>query len=395
MKEKVFCTFILLLCLSSCKVQTEDYDSIVEMIPVNLKKSQSFPIEEIIDRIEIIPLETNDDCIVHMYKKLIYIKELEMFYFFDSKYNVYLFSKEGKFISNSEHVIGQGPQQVLMVVDFLYNPFSKCMEFLDLWGTIFRYDTSFKFIEKIKLDQKKLTFHRFEPLSANKYLLAYFPSFLSECVLHFCDFEDKKVEKSVFYIKHFIGGPVMQNHFFIRFNDDFLFTPLGFDYHFYQIDANSMTLTPVIKLDFGSDEITRKQIESMTGFSYREESKKSQWTKKTDMIEISDALIKSSLHIPIVKLINDKYVYLHILSDHKRSNYIYNRITKKGYYQAANDSFKIYFGLQMEDNVLITMPQPYEIEEYIDKKLMSQEDIQKFDNIKEDDNPVIVKYYFK
>jgi len=265
MKEKVFCTFILLLCLSSCKVQTEDYDSIVEMIPVNLKKSQSFPIEEIIDRIEIIPLETNDDCIVHMYKKLIYIKELEMFYFFDSKYNVYLF----------------------------------------------------------------------------------------------------------------------------------LFTPLGLDYHFYQIDANTMTLTPVIKLDFGSDEITRKQIESMTGFSYREESKKTQWSKKTDMIEISDALIKSSLHIPIVKLINDKYVYLHILSNHKRSNYIYNRITKKGYYQAANDSFKIYFGLQMEDNVLITMPQPYEIEEYIDKKLMSQEDIQKFDNIKEDDNPVIVKYYFK
>ena len=68
---------------------------------------------------------------------------------------------------------------------------------------------------------------------------------------------------------------------------------------------------------------------------------------------------------------------------------------KKGYYQATDDSFKIYFGLQMDDNVLITMPQAYEIEEYLNKNYMSQRDIEIMENILEDDNPIIVKYHLK
>ena len=40
----------------SCRSNTEEYDSAVEMIPVHLNKPKSLPIEEIIDKIELIPL---------------------------------------------------------------------------------------------------------------------------------------------------------------------------------------------------------------------------------------------------------------------------------------------------------------------------------------------------
>jgi len=133
----------------------------------------------------------------------------------------------------------------------------------------------------------------------------------------------------------------------------------------------------------------------MTEFSYEKELKQKDWTKKTKLHGITKALIESDFHVPIVKLINDQYIYLHILTNHKRSNYIYDRKTKKGFYQAKDDSFKIYFGLQMDDNVLITMPQPYEIDEYLNEKYMSQKDIEIMEKILEDDNPIIVKYYLK
>ena len=394
-KTLIFNLLLIGLNVLSCKSNTEEYDSVVEMIPVHLNKSKSLPIEEIIDKIELIPLETNDDCLLHSYRKMVYYKEIEIFAIFDIKCDVYLFSKEGKFISNSLEARGQGPRQYWMGADMLYNPYSKCIEVLGPWGTIYRYDTLFNFVEKISLEQNELVFNHFEALSETQYILATAPSFISDLVVHFCDFEKKTIEKTVNYEKHLLGGPHMQNQFFLRFDDDFLFTPLGFDYHFYQIKTDLSTITPVIKLDFGGDEITKKQIERMTDFSFETERKQKDMSRRKELTTISAVLKETSINIPIVKLINDKYVYLHIFTNHKRSNYIYNRKTRKSYYQATDDPFKIYFGLQMDDNVLITMPQPYEIEKYVNKNYMSQHDIEIFDKILEDDNPIIVKYYLK
>lgn len=41
------------------------------------------------------------------------------------------------------------------------------------------------------------------------------------------------------------------------------------------------------------------------------------------------------------------------------------------------------------------MVQPFEIENYIDKKLLDKKSLDTMGNIKEDDNPIIVKYYLK
>ena len=171
--KKIFIYSLLFFVFSllSCKSNTEENNSVVEMIPVILNKKVSIPIEELIERIELIPLETNSECLLHMYNKMVYYQELEIYAIFSGKYEAYLFSKDGKFIVNSKALRGPGPQQYQIDVDFLYNPYSKCMEFLDPWGTIYRYDTLFNFIEKISLEQKELIFHHFEPLNKNQYIL--------------------------------------------------------------------------------------------------------------------------------------------------------------------------------------------------------------------------------
>ena len=397
MKKSILFAFLLLLglYLFSCYPNNEEYTSNVENIPINLSKSISSPMEEAIEKIELIPLETNNDCLFHLYRKMEYYNDLELFAILDINYIVFLFSKDGKYIANSKELRGQGPRQFQILSDFLYNPYSKCMEFLDPWGTIYRYDTSFNFIEKISLEQKKIVFDNFFPLNKTQYLLTIHPFYLTDLKLYFCDFDNKRINTIDNHKNFYIGGPSMQNQFFFQFDDQLLFLPVGLDYHFYIINSDSLSIMPVIKLDFGKDEITRKQIENMTGISYKDEMEQKNRRNKTETLVINKALIESSLRIPISKYINDKYVYLQMLTNNKRSNYIYNRKTKKGFYQAIDDEFKIYFGLQLEDNILITMPQPYEIEKYLNIKYMSQRDIEIMEKILEDDNPIIVKYYLK
>ena len=395
-KKIIFTSIFIGLNLLSCNSKKEEYDSEIEIIPVNLNRIESAPMTEIIEKIEIIPLETNDDCLISMYSKVVYYKEIELFVIVDNKNVVFLFTKEGKFVTNSKHAQGLGPQQYWIAVDFLYNPFSKCIEIFNPYGTIHRYDTSFNFIEKISLEQKDIIFQKFMPLSATQYILI--PSIFSpsDAVLYFCDFNKKTIEKLASYEKHYISSLTMNYQFFSQFDDQLLFSPNGVDYHFYQISADLSSVEPVLKLDFGSEELSKKRLERMTGFSYKSSNnEKDQVLKINKMNDANQVLLESDLYIPIVKLISAKYVYIHILSNQKRSNYIYNRKTQKGFFQKADDTFKLYFGIQMDENVLIAISQPFEIDEYVKKQYMSQQDIEKMENIREDDNPIIIQYHLK
>lgn len=49
----------------------------------------------------------------------------------------------------------------------------------------------------------------------------------------------------------------------------------------------------------------------------------------------------------------------------------------------------------LADNVLFALCEPDWIERVTDRKLMSAEEICKMEALKEDDNPVVVKYYLK
>jgi len=47
------------------------------------------------------------------------------------------------------------------------------------------------------------------------------------------------------------------------------------------------------------------------------------------------------------------------------------------------------------DNVLLSIRQPEYVSRLVDRRLMSTEEIYKMEQLKEDDNPVIIKYYLK
>ena len=389
----------MLFIIFSCNDNGQKTDPFVEITPVEVDKNKSSSITECIDKIEVFPLETDSISIFSIYKKVVYCHELEMFIVLDQELTVSLFSEDGMFIANSRSKQGQGPGEYLTIVDVVYNPFLKTIELLDPYGSIYRYDTSFQFVEKISLHQSELVFMRFAPFGVNQYILNPVVFFVTDAVVYFCDYDKNTISKPISYESDFISTVTMNmNSFFIQ-NGTIFLSPLGFDYNFYQIDTNEQTLSPIIQLDFGKKNVQKKEIKNM--FEYPDKTSITDTAEDMEsnmkkMGKINDYLLNSDYPLPIVKFFNDQYVYVHILAKHKRSGFIYNRKTKEGFLQAEDSSFKMYPCFDIHDNILIAMVPSYELDRYVDKQYMNQENLVKLEKVEEEEEDyIIVKYYLK
>ena len=109
-------------------------------------------------------------------------------------------------------------------------------------------------------------------------------------------------------------------------------------------------------------------------------------------------LRESTTHfIPMQTLLSENYIYIFIVKGQERygRHYIYNRVKKKGYLIKIDVPFCMYDCFGIDDNVLLAICQPTELPQYVDRQFMAEKEIAKMEQLKEDDNPVIIKYYLK
>lgn len=76
-------------------------------------------------------------------------------------------------------------------------------------------------------------------------------------------------------------------------------------------------------------------------------------------------------------------------------HYIYNRRKKEGYLIKVNTPFRMYPCFGIDDNILLACCQPAELFQYVERRFMTSKEIAKMEQLKEEDNPVIIKYYLK
>ena len=107
-------------------------------------------------------------------------------------------------------------------------------------------------------------------------------------------------------------------------------------------------------------------------------------------------LRESTKHIvPMQKLLNEKYVYICMKKGQGMWHYIYNRTKGEGYLLQDEKPLRMNPGFGLDGNALLTVCQPVELPLLADRRFMSPEQIAVMENLKEDDNPVILKYYLK
>ena len=140
-------TLSILIC--ACSVNNKNLPDGIEVIPVEIDEV-SQDASSFLEKIEIVPLETNDSSIFHRCNKVIYDQSSDLFAIYTSDQIVFTFSGNGQYIANSKKMKGQGPEDYVMVLDINFNPYLKGIDLLNPYGTIYTYSPTFELLAKRK-----------------------------------------------------------------------------------------------------------------------------------------------------------------------------------------------------------------------------------------------------
>lgn len=392
-KLNLLLCFLFMLLSHACKKQSTDLSD-VEVLSIRMNNpTKENEASSFIEKIEISPLETSDSCLIRSFRKLSYCEDLDAYIILDRNMIVYIFSNEGQFISSSSLSTGEGPEQYLTITDFNYNPYTGTVDLLDPYGTLYCYDLDFKLSRKKSLNNKDFVFQNLFPIDKDKYLLAR--SLIAEhrTALFLVDYANETMEE-ISNHESLSTNHMMREPFF-QLNDGFYFSPCYLDYYFYHINIENKVLNPVIKLDFGTGNVTKEHlIEKFGKLSSGEKSKNNSLKDVKRKGDISAYLTESNYPLPIVKFLNDEYVYSYIIVNRTPSNYIYNRKTKQSFFQSGKSPIPMPFFVGINNNILYTLVDPYDAEKYV-SEYMSEDVLNRIKQLKEDDNPIVMKYYLK
>lgn len=383
---------VLLVVVCACSSGKQKMADGVEVIPVEVSKV-STDASSFIEKMEIVPLETNDSSLIPKYRKVMYDKEMDMYALYTREQIVFTFSGDGHFIGNSQKENGQGPNQYNMVLDMKFNPYLGGIDLLNPYGIIYTYSPKFELLSKREI-KSEFPLDYLMALGPDDYIFTY-PYLWTDQEVLFGNLKTQKQGNSN-YDGTVSGNMTMDHECFYRIGNNYYFVPMNLNYYFYQIDVEEKKLTPIMYLDFGGSEIRNEDLPGRaTGKRVNTDEERSDISKSVQ--ERFRFLLESNLVRPLIKFFNDDYVYVYFANSNQGlgGNFIYNRKTKEGFLIKDGKPFLMPFCFAIVDNVLLCICPPDRVTEIVDRHFMSLEQIQIMEQLKEDDNPVIVKYYLK
>jgi hypothetical protein len=359
-----------------------------EKIPVDISNISLNNLNDIFEKIELIPLETKDsESLIGRIDQFIYVKD-RYFILRDVHQRIFVFDEKGVFISNSSKMIGTGPGEYTIALYTMYNPYSEEIDILTPFNQIFTYDTTFTYTGNIKLhidhpgNGRYGMIHFIFPINEAEYICVPPTIFEEYNTIYFYNWKEDKIKKKIVFDD--IYGGITQTVNPVRYTDSmYYFNPALTTYTGYFIDIEQYAIQPTFNLDFGNKKIHKKSLK-----------------KFKEAEEIRDYLVALKKHpIPVINLFNENYLVCRILDLKEVELYTFfiDRKTKQKYLlkELTKDAYKIPEFLTIEENILFAIIHPFQLAEYIDYHLLSEEANEALLKLKEDDNPVIAKYYLK
>ena len=211
MKKIVAIIFCMLL-ITSCNRQTANRDNAT--CRIDLKKVDTPSFYDYFSRIEIIPLETSDESLIRDIGERLYHNG--KYYIFDRpQKKILVFDRKGKFLYNIDKR-GNGPGEYSDLSSFGFNSFTGDLELLSPMGGILRYDSlGQNFKEKIPLPLTVPAAQQFIALNKKTYLL--FCAFREGNKMVVYDIEQHKIISELYDLPKFIFSDTFYHHTYSPF----------------------------------------------------------------------------------------------------------------------------------------------------------------------------------
>lgn len=165
MKNYIACFLVIILCFSCNPKQKDDFKGIT--LKVDLTE-QNVSMNELFSRIEVIPLETKDSCLIIDIEKIIMHQNL--LYIFDQrKPAIYAFQENGHFLKEIAKK-GEGPGEYQAIADVLLDDAKNEFILLSPFGSVLFYDITGTFMKQEVLPIKP-NYYSISTLSENAFVL--------------------------------------------------------------------------------------------------------------------------------------------------------------------------------------------------------------------------------
>lgn len=376
MKKIIFCGLIIAL-LAAC--QAPDDGEHCPSLTVDLS-SQSAVFSDLFSRIDLIPLETNDTCLLIGIDKL--MLSGDDIYVFDSKRPaLYVFDESGEF-SRQISRKGDGPGEYQLIYDFTLDRLQKYVILLSPYGYLQLYEENGRYIEKKVL-----------PIKPNYYSLA---CLVGDCyALWSCVDESEEgitlVEKAT--VKAATGYwhndrilDMGRMKPFYEYSDSLYFTT-AYQNVVYKVTEGG--LIPAYRWDFGKQGISDKLIQK-----YLQIENDGQRNEQL-LNDLADGTLPFCMQ---AQFQNGRYYFVALQKGLGTNDHFINVFCDK-----ANGRSYIFDNsvdgmclrpLLLTDEYVLSVLYPTDIREPF-RAYLSEEAYTKLMSLKDDDNPCLVQYYFK
>ena len=348
-----------------------------DRITVDLDSPQKASLFDYFKHIELIPLETNDDVLIGNMTKIVYHQS--NFYTLDRKQLIIqVFDKEGKFISKLGKR-GQGPGEYIRVDDIIVNPFTGNIDFLNTFGLIHSYDLIGNQIKTIRVTNNELrAIHYFVALNENTYVInaVTYPF----KVIYF-DVDEMKM----------LHQDYEENELLSFFHTMYPFYEYHGKWYFFSSVANGT-------YELGSESLVNAYVWDFGKYNYNADNILISETMRNDY----DKMMEEYRRLPYMINIqgqNNRYVMAQIiLKNVVYANLMFDKSTQECKFIKHFDESVEFQPLQVTNEYVLSYCIHDELEKYINKEMLDEINRQKFEalmNAKEEENPIIIKYYFK
>lgn len=365
------------MCKQETRIKKED-----NVIQVDLDNPEKASLFDYFRSIELIPLETSPDVLVKGFTKM--VVHQGNYYALDKPQSIiFAFDPTGKCLFKIDKK-GQGVGEYSFIEDFIINPYNGYLELLEPYGEIHRFDLSGNYVES-----KRVTYpgfrvvHTLAALDSSVYV--FHTCFEPKKIIYY-NLTDQKLLHEEFEEDREIGS-YSNNPY--SYKDEWFFFRL---FHPIIYKFGKEKLEPVFQFDFGKYATDGRTVtlskETQRNFSKRTE----------EIFDQFSYMIQSVRH-------NQKYILVSLLwkdEDHK-GNIIYNKETGETKY-ILNFDENVWFNSYRGEEVIATdeyvlMPiQWVDLEKRVTKDMLDEKQQAILEELLQADmeqNPVLIKYYFK
>lgn len=374
---KVLIYILLIVLVTSCNKIIDISD---KTLYSDLDHYQSIPTERLFSKIEIIPLETNEQSLIQRISKV--IEYNSCLYILDSRQKaILIFDKTGKFISKI-HTVGRAPSEYSLLYDIAINTYSETLDALDPMGKIITYDLKGNYISSIYLPHPPMAYHLISILNKDSILLHTEAYITTDYTFRIFSRKADSITKQFYKQQEFIAWNIKVP---LQVYKDTLYYSQAIHNEVYKIINDSLYLAYSWNFGKYSYDINQMQLPDLT-----DPTKQMKFYKE----------VMYSSKIPYTFSFsgqNDKYYYCSIFMKEKMVHVFQDKMSKKDIvFSTMEENIGIFpLSIDNEKIIGITDDDWMPLSSLMNAKNANISNQEILKELTDNSNPILVKYYFK